>query len=153
MENLKKLAKEKEVQCLIQARAYSLWLNNLKPANLILVVGGALLSLVAGASLLIEQGVLTKEFAGILALISAGFTIIHNKLNCDQHQAECKKLKNSYLGLSEEYANLQAEDDINELKARLNALNTERTLIIKQSDAEPSQSSLDEAKIYYDNYA
>ena len=153
MDNLKKLAKEKEVKCLIQARAYSLWLNNLRPANLILVVGGALLSLVAGASLLIEQGALTKEVAGILALISAGFTIIHNKLNCDQHQAECKKLKSTYFGLSEDYANLQAEDDFNTLKEKLDNLNTERTHIIKQSDTQPSQSSLDKAKVYYDNYA
>ena len=153
MEELKRIAKEKEVQCLIQARAYSLWLSNLKPANLILVVGGALLSLVAGASLLIEQGVLTKEFAGILALISAGFTIVHNKLNCDQHQAECKKLKNAYKGLSEDYANLQIVDDINILKERIEALNSERTILIKNSDADPSQENLNKAKAYYESHA
>lgn len=153
MEELKVLAKEKEVQCLIQARAYSLWLSSLKPANLILVVGGALLSLVAGASLLIEQGVLTKEVAGVLALISASFTIIHSKLNCDEHQAECKKLKSVYQGLSEEYANLQTEGDVSILKKKLDALNSERTLIIKNSNAEPSQNSLDKAKIYYEKHA
>jgi uncharacterized membrane protein YphA (DoxX/SURF4 family) len=119
MEDLKKLAKEKEVKCLIQAKAYSIWLNWLMPANLLLVVGAALLSLVAGASLLIEQGNLTKECAGILALISTGFTLIHNKLNCDQHQAECKKLKSIYQGLSEEYENLQSESDINILKKKI----------------------------------
>ncbi len=150
MKFLKNVAKEKEVKCLIQMRAYSKWLSWLMPFNLLLVVGAALLSLIAGASLLVEQGFITKECSGILALMSAGFTVIHNKLNCDQHQAECKKLKSIYQGLSEEYANLQSESDIDILKKKIDELNSERTKIIKSCNAEPYQKFLDKAKNYYE---
>lgn len=153
MNELKQLAKEKEVRCLTDAKAYSIWLSKLTPANLLLVVGGALLSLIAGASLLIEQGLLSKETAGILALISSAFTIVHTKLNCDQHQAECKKLRGIYTGLSEDYANLQAESDVGELQKKFDALNLERTHIVKNTTAQPSQKSLDKAEGHYKQHA
>jgi len=93
VEKLLDFANKKEIYCRIRSRAYSLWLTRLTPVNIILVVGGAILSLIAGSSLLINQEFISNTEAGIMALISAGFGIVHKTLNCDHHQAECKKLK------------------------------------------------------------
>ena len=72
LEKLRSISEEKRVECAIEAMALSIWLRKLIPANFLLVVGGALLALVAGASMLVEQGILDKTIAGILSLISAG---------------------------------------------------------------------------------
>lgn len=146
IEELRSIAHEKRIECEIDARAYAIWLSQLEPANIVLVVGAALLSLIAGASLLVEQGIISQKTAGVLALASSGFTIIHNKLNCDQHQAECRRLKSLYQGLSEDYANLAVEAESEELRAKLQALNTERTQVIKGSGAYPSLKSIEKAK-------
>lgn len=146
LEDLRLIADKKRIECAIDAKAYSICLANLVPANIILVVGGALLSLIAGASLLTEQEIINKETAGVLALISSGFTIIHTKLNCDQYQAECKRLKSLYEGLSEDYANLETESTVEDFRSNLKALNNERTQVKKGAGADPSVKSVDEAK-------
>lgn len=146
IEELKSIADGKRIECEIDAKAYTIWLSQLAPANIVLVVGAALLSLIAGASLLVEQGIISKKSAGVLALVSSGFTIIHNKLNCDQHQAECRRLKSLYQGLSEDYANLAMEAEPEELRAKLQALNAERTQVIKGAGASPSLKSIEKAK-------
>ncbi len=146
MKELIEQAKENELDCKSLAKAYSIWLKKLTPANWLLVLGAALLSLVAGASLLVNQGVLTKEAAGVLALISAAFTIIHTKLNCDHHQAECKKLKGSYKGLALEYKNLKSISDLEEYRKKLQSLNDKRALIEENADAEPSKASIVKAR-------
>ncbi|NJL40509.1 MAG: hypothetical protein HC840_12780 [Leptolyngbyaceae cyanobacterium RM2_2_4] len=145
LEDLKLIADKKRIECAIDAKAYSICLANLIPANIILVVGGALLSLVAGASLLTEQEIINKKTAGVLALVSSGFTIIHTKLNCDQYQAECKRLKSLYEGLSEDYANLEMESTVEDFRLKLKALNNERTQVKKGAGADPSVKSIDEA--------
>lgn len=145
LEKLKLIADEKRIECAIDAKAYSICLANLVPANIILVVGGALLSLVAGASLLTEQGIINKQTAGVLALVSSGFAIIHTKLNCDEYQAECKRLKRLYEGLSEDYANLEMESTIEDFRLELKALNNERTQLKKGAGADPSPKSMDRA--------
>lgn len=146
LEELKLIADKKRIKCAIDAKAYSIWLSRLVPANMVLVVGGALLSLIAGASLLVEQGIISKQTAGVLALVSSGFTIIHNKLNCDQHQAECRRLKSLYEGLSEDYENLEAESDVEKFKSKLQALNNDRTQVKKGAGASPSLKSIAQAK-------
>ena len=134
---LKSFAEERRVACANDAKAYSLWLSVLFPANFLLVIGGALLALVAGTSLLVEQHILGKTTAGILALISSCFTIIHTKLDCDHHQAECRKVRAQYESLCEKYANLQPISDIEAFKRKLEALNEERAHIIGNNLARP----------------
>lgn len=146
MKRLIAQVRKNELECKILAKAYSIWLKTLAPANWLLVVGGALLSLIAGASLLVTQGIITKELAGILALISSAFTIIHTKLNCDQHQAECKKLKGIYRSLSLQYSNLYIESDPDAYKRKLQSLNEKRANIEENKDAEPSTASLNRAR-------
>lgn len=80
-----------------------------------------------------------------MALVSSGFTIIHNKLNCDQHQAECRRLQSLYQGLSEDYANLAAEAKVEEFRSKLQVLNTERTQVVKGAGATPSVGSIEKA--------
>ena len=149
MENLEQLqafAKKKHIECEIDATAYSIWLQKLTPSNLILVVGGSLLSLIAGASILIDQGIISEKTAGVLALISSGFAIVHSKLGCDHHQSECRRLKGLYEGLSEDYANLLIEEDFGEFKKKLQTLNSERSQVIKSASATPSAQSFADAR-------
>lgn len=145
LEELKLIANRKRIECAIDAKAYSICLSQLAPANIVLVVGGALLSLIAGASLLVEQGLISKQTAGVLALVSSGFTIIHNKLNCAQYQAECRRLNSLYEGLSEDYSNLQIESDVEKLYSKLEALNKERAQVKKSAGASPSPKSIEQA--------
>lgn len=102
-------------ECKLQARALDIWLSALKPANLLLVVGAGLLSLFAGASILTESKIITAQTAGLMALASAALTLIHNLLQCDPHQAECRRLRAAYEGLWTKYDSL---DVLIRLKSR-----------------------------------
>lgn len=146
LETLKSVAEIKRLECAIDAKAFSIWLNTLIPANFILVVGAALLSLVAGTAMFVEDGFLTRQCAGTLAFISAAFTVIHNKLNCDQHQAECRRLKGVYQSLSEDYENLRIETDAEKFKSQLKQLNDQRGQIMKSSSTWPSAYSHERAR-------
>jgi hypothetical protein len=137
LESLKQIANKKNNECRIQSCAYSLTLSALAPANFILVVGAALLSLAAGASILTKTALITELQAGIMALVAGGFTIIHSKLGCDQYQAECRKLVGFYKGIAEDYSNLSIEDDADELKKNLVAVKQRLSDAIKDSTAFP----------------
>jgi hypothetical protein len=137
MELLKQAASAKLTESKIMALAYSSTLSALVPANFVLVVGAALLSLVAGATILKENNILTKVESGILALLSGALTIIHSKLGCEQYQSECKKFLSFYRGMAEDYANLQIIGDVDEFKKRLFALNDQVAAAVKSSSAAP----------------
>jgi hypothetical protein len=145
LDDLKKVAEKKKGECKIKAVACSLSLNALFPANLILFVGAALLSLLAGASILTDSNVISTTTAGIMALISSGLTLIHSKLGCDQYQAECKKLAGFYNGIAEDNANLSLIDDAEELKKKFIALNNELSTPIKTAGAKPFDWAIDKA--------
>ncbi len=146
IDQLKQAAENKRKESRIMSRAYSATLAALTPANLILVVGAALLSLVAGATILIENNLLTKNQSGILALLSGAFTIVHSKLGCEQYQTECKKLLSFYRGISEDYSNLQVITDISEFKKSLSTLNDQLSTTIKNSSAQPFDWAITKAK-------
>src|SRR5215510_5875019 len=80
LDELRQAAERKRRESRMLSQAYSSTLSALVPANFLLVVGAALLSLVAGATILIENDLLTKIQSGVLALVSGAFTIIHSKL-------------------------------------------------------------------------
>ena len=149
MENIDTLAsnaRSNRKECELEATAYSLWLAQLVPANLILVVGAGLLSLAAGTSLLVEQEIIDKTTSGIMALLSSAFTLIHTRLGCDEHQAECRKLQSFYRGLAIDYANLETEDNPADFKAKLDSLNHHQSQTKKGSSAQPSRGSYSRAK-------
>ena len=146
MKELVRQAKKNELECLTSSKAYQIWLRWLAPANWFFITGAALFSLVAGASLLVTQGFITSKSAGLLALISGALTIIHTKLNCDNHQAECKRLKNNFKVLALQYNNLKTVSDTDEYRKRLQSLNEKRAALEESIDAEPSTKSIEKAR-------
>jgi hypothetical protein len=146
LNELKNAADLKATECKIMAQAYSSTLSALTPANLVLVVGAALLSLVAGATILIENNLLTKVQSGVLALISGGFTIVHSRLGCEQYQAECKKLLCFYRGIAEEYTNLGIINDVKVIQRRLLALNDQLSATTKHTSAMPFDWAMAKAR-------
>ncbi|MGW2663749.1 hypothetical protein ACWCW7_22550 [Nocardia tengchongensis] len=113
MSDFHAIAASREQECRIQARAYSIWLSVLRPANIVLVVGAAVLSAVAGAAVLASKG---GSLPGYLALVSAVFTVIHTRLDCDVHQAECRHLRSAYDAQADRYRSLCDADEPVELK-------------------------------------
>jgi hypothetical protein len=144
--DLKLAAEEKRKENLILSLAYSTTLTWLTPANFILVVGAALLSLVAGATILIENNWLTKVQSGVLALVSGALTIVHSKLGCEQYQAECRKLSALYRGMAADYGNLRTADDVEDLKKRMVALDEQLSASYKREPAQPFASAVARAK-------
>lgn len=147
LEQLKAEASRRQIENLALSRAYQKTLSWLTPANFLLVVGAAVLSLVAGASILIEASFITKVQSGILALISGAFTIIHSKLGCEQYQSECKKLMSFHRGLAADYDNLLSLDDSEDVKKRLIALNDQVSAVLKSTTALPFEKALEQARL------
>jgi hypothetical protein len=137
LNELKQDAETRRDENLLLSEAYSKTLSLLMPANLLLVVGAALLSLVAGASVLSDNGILTNPQAGILALISGAFTIIHSKMGCDQYQAECRKLLSFHRGMSADYSNIAMIDDVDEFRRQFSALNDQVSAALKSTTSLP----------------
>ena len=138
----------KREENLVLARAYQMTLSWLMPANFVLVVGAAILSLVAGATILIENSLLTNTQSGILALISGAFTIVHSKLGCEQYQAECKKLLSFHRGVAADYENLLTVTEVEELKKRVEALNSQVSATLKSTTALPFERALEKARLH-----
>ena len=136
IDQLKLAAETKHKESIVMSRAYETTLSALTPVNFVLVVG-ALLSLVAGASILIENNVLSNIQSGILALVSSALTIVHSKLGCEQYQAECRKLVSFHRGIAEDYANLRFLDDVDKCRDRFSALNDQLSAMIKSSTSLP----------------
>lgn len=143
LDHLKNIARKRREGCDNRVNAYTSKIFQLSPSNLVLVVGASLLSLVAGASLFVEQGIIDKKTAGFMAILSSGFTIIHKEMKCDQYQSECKRLKVLFEGLSSDYTNLEIETEPKEYKSKLEMLNNEYSKIIKGAKINlPSQGYL-----------
>jgi hypothetical protein len=121
----------------VLSTAYGTTLSALAPANFFLVVGAALLSLVAGASILVDFQFLTKLQSGVLALASGALTIVHSKLGCEPFQAECRKLRSFYRGKAEDYRNLAVVTDIDDFRKRLLALNDQLAVAARNASALP----------------
>ena len=152
LDELKRAANLKQRECRITAHAYSATLSALKPANFVLVVGAALLSLIAGATILVDNGLLTKIQSGVLALLSGAFTIVHSKLGCEQYQGECKKLLSFYRGMAEDYTNLHLQPiiDAGEFHKRFFELNNQFSAAVKSSTAFPFNWATSIAKINFE---
>jgi hypothetical protein len=126
-------------ECEFDSRAFSIWLSALKYANLLFVVVAGLLSLSAGASILINSNVISVQTAGYMALSSAALTLVHNLLGCDPHQAECRRLKGVFDGLRFEYRALDAFTDEATIRKRLAELDIELGGVLKGASASPAR--------------
>ncbi|MFT7774390.1 hypothetical protein [Roseateles sp.] len=128
----------------IMSDAYSRTLSALAPANFLLVAGAALLSLVAGATVL--AGTLSAMHIGVIALLSSALTTIHSKLGCERYQAECHQMQSWYKGIAQDYENLSLLDDGDELHERLGQLNDQLASAMKGASAEPFAWALRKAQ-------
>ncbi len=137
LDSMRLFAQRKRRENLILALAYAKTLTLLSPANLLLVVGAALLSLVAGATILVDSQIIDARLSGILALISGGLTIVHSKLGCEQYQADCRKMLGLHRAIAEDYENLQVIDDPAVFGERLDALNNVMSSSLKSGSTLP----------------
>lgn len=143
---LKDYAENKTKECRMERRSMEIWLRALTPANFFLVGMAGLLSAIAGASILIELGPPFETMAGIFALISSALTVIHNRLRCDPHQAEIRRLKKGYYGLETDYGSLSIKDDAEVISAEIARLDSELGHLHKTTDEVPSRRSIKRAR-------
>ena len=135
--DLKEFAKNQSCQCRVKARGYEVWLAYLKPFNIVLVTGAAILSLLAGSSLLIDADFLGSIRTGLMALTAGVFTIIHQTLNCDRHQEECKRLRGSYEAIADQFLNLKLEEDKTSIQKKIDELNLQLSFLKENFSARP----------------
>ena len=137
-DDLKSYIAERVKLCDAKGRAYAIWLGRLTPANLLFVVGAALLSLVAGASILQDFDWLTEDQAAIAAFLSSAFTLIHTKLKCDPHQEECRRLRAQYDAMKLRYESIYHERDMAVAERRLFELDEQLAQIVQTAQSWPS---------------
>lgn len=109
-DNISAFLNERLRTCRENRRSYEIWLSHLAPRNLLTIVAPAVLSVIAGSTILAEPAFLGSDrgrtLAGVCALASAVLTAIHKALNCDAHQAECRRIKQAYSSLEVSYERL-----------------------------------------------
>jgi hypothetical protein len=133
-------------ECDLNSRAFGIWTSTLRPANLFFVVGAGLLSLIAGASILKTNDIISPMQAGIIALISSGLTLTHHLLGCDPHQAECRRLKGAFDGLRIAYSGLHVLTNEAEIRKRIAALDAELATVVKGAAAAPARWCISRAQ-------
>ena len=137
---------EERIQlCKRERRSYEIWLKTLSPANFLLDGVGGVLSLVAGLSIITEAGLIETKVAGWIAVLGAVLTGLHNRLKCEPHQAECKKLANQFAELQTDYERLEMENDEQAKSSQLMTLEQKLAAIRAGRGASPSRSSIDKA--------
>jgi len=146
IEDLRRVAEERRTENMALSLAYSKTLARLIPANFVLVVGAALLALVAGGGFLIDNQILSPTTAGVLSLMSGALTIVHSKLGCESYQAECKKLASIHRGIAVDYGNTLIVEDLQELRKRLISLDEQVAATIKSAGSLPFESAHQRAK-------
>ncbi len=103
-ENYQKLAEEREAECGKRAAFFDSRLRFFSKTNWITVLVPSLLGVIAGSALFTES---SSIWIGIGALAAALLTAVHKGLNCDAHQAECRRLVQAYRGLEVRYRTLR----------------------------------------------
>ncbi|NML46632.1 hypothetical protein HHL11_23000 [Ramlibacter sp. G-1-2-2] len=134
-EIMQHVASAKLREARIMGDAYARTQAGLTPANFLLIVGAALLSLVAGATVIAD--LLPKITIGAIALFSSALTTIHAKLGCERYQAECRKMQSFYRGIAQDYENLGVHAGEDDLRKRLMQLNDQMSAAVKSSSVEP----------------
>jgi len=135
--DLKEFAKKRSRITRVKANGYQTWLSYLKPFNFFLVTGAAVLSLLAGSTLLYDDKLLGPMVTGLMALAAGIFTIIHQTLKCDAHQEECRKLFGSYDAIAEQFSNLKLEDSQDIVRKKIDELNSQLINLTQNYSAKP----------------
>jgi len=94
-------------ECQVEAKAYEIWLGLLTPVRWFTVIGGIVLSAIAGGIVLFAEyqveGEPWRVHGAVCAIFASVLTGIHTGLHCDSHQTECRRLVQLYSGLATAY--------------------------------------------------
>jgi hypothetical protein len=116
----------------------------LAPANWLLVAGAALLSTVAGATIVTTT--VPHYVPALLALSSAAFTVTHKGLNCEIYQVECKRLGSAYDALACRYRSLELLEEHADFHRDLRALDAWQATLRADADVTPPDWALQRAE-------
>lgn len=122
---------EKRRECLVHARAYELWLRFLTPIRWMTVISGVALPAIAGFTLLRGRdvfGVPWANVSAVLTFVASLIAALHTALHCEPHQTECRRLKQRYGAMADEFEVALSGD--------------EKTLVKKQADLATRLSEL-----------
>jgi hypothetical protein len=131
--NYQELAAERATECGERAAYFDKRLRFFSKTNWITVLVPSLLGVVAGSALFADVDSL---WLGIGVLSAALLTAVHKGLDCDAHQAECRRLVQAYRGLGTRYRTLaQIEkstivEELLELDAELAELRQSQTATV-----------------------
>ena len=103
-EDYQKVAEEREIECRERAEFFDSRLRFFSKTNWITVLVPSLLGVIAGSALFSNAN---SWWVGVGALVAALLTAIHRGLDCDAHQAECRRLVQKYRGLEVRYRTLR----------------------------------------------
>jgi hypothetical protein len=99
--------RRRQRECQAEKEAYETWLGLLTPLRWFTVIGGIILSAAAGAIVLLAEYRPGHEewrlYAAMSAIVASMLTGLHTGLDCDVHQAECRRLAQVYSGLETAY--------------------------------------------------
>jgi hypothetical protein len=132
-ESIQEIAANRQAECKQKASYFNSRLRCFSKTNLITVIVPSLLGVIAGSALFTSNssswlGIETTSWLCIGALAAALLTAIHKGLDCDSHQAECRRLVQAYLGLENRYRTIaetsmeDAGDKLAELEEKLAVL-------------------------------
>lgn len=138
------IAAARERECRLQAAAYRRVLHLLAPANWLLVAGAALLSTVAGATIVTTT--VPHFIPALLALLSAAFTVIHKGLHCEVYQSECRRLRSAYDALACRYRSLELIETPADFHRDLRALDAREATLRAEANITPPDWALQRAE-------
>ncbi|WP_339901319.1 hypothetical protein [Paraglaciecola polaris] len=141
MNNYQDIAAQRQVECDERATYFDSQLRIFSKTNWITVLVPSLLGVLAGSGLFVDSsvyllGLSASSWIAIGTLLAAILSAIHKGLNCDAHQAECRRLVQLYRALEIRYRTLaQIEmqnivDQILALDAKLAALRQSQTATV-----------------------
>lgn len=97
---------EKQRECMVQARAFEIWLDFLTPIRWVTIFIGVVFPALAGFSLLRGAAIFGVSWQNIATFLTFAASVVaglHAALHCDVHQAGCKKLGPLYSSLADEF--------------------------------------------------
>ena len=141
-EKYQNIAAERQAECGERADFFDSQLRLFSKTNRITVLVPSLLGVVAGSALFansepIWRGITPMVLVGVGTFVAAILTAIHKGLDCDAHQAECRRLIQVYRGLEVRYRSLaQIEtpniiDELLALDSELGELRQSQTVTIR----------------------
>jgi hypothetical protein len=104
--NYIKLLQEKRQECLVQAKAFEIWLEFLTPIRWTTIFISIIFPALAGFSLFQGTnifGINWQHIAAVLTFTASVVAALHTALRCDSHQSACKKLAPLYFALADEF--------------------------------------------------